>query len=251
MRYWQPMTREAVTAVKQFAPDRIVLLPLYPQYSTTTTCSSLTEWRKEAQRQRLTAQTHEVCCYPFEAGFVAAVTEMLTEALSRTKPEISYRVLFSAHGLPKRVVERGDPYQWQVERTVEAILGRLILKDLDYSICYQSRVGPLEWIGPDTDAEIRRAGAEGKGLIVVPVAFVSEHSETLYELDIAYGKLAAESGVSDYLRVATARTHQSFIEALASLVGLALNCNRPVTCAPGRICPPGRACGQEKNRKDA
>ena len=246
MRYWHPLTRETVAAVRGFAPDAIVLLPLYPQYSTTTTRSSLEEWRKEAKRQRLTAPTHEVCCYPFESGFAGSLAEMLTEALSRAKPEHSYRVLFSAHGLPKRVVERGDPYQWQVERTVEAVLARLTLKDLDYTISYQSRVGPLEWIGPDTDAEIRRAGAEGKGLIVLPVAFVSEHSETLYELDIAYGKLAQESGVPDYIRVATVRTQRAFIEALACLTGLALSKNGPVTCAPGRICPPDRVCGQDK-----
>ena len=251
MRYWQPLTKETVTAVKAFAPDRIVLLPLYPQYSTTTTRSSLDEWRREAKRQRLTAETHEVCCYPFEAGFVAALTRMLNDALARSQPGIDYRVLFSAHGLPKRVVERGDPYQWQVERTVEAVLARLTLKDLDYTICYQSRVGPLEWIGPETDAEIRRAGAEGKGLIVIPVAFVSEHSETLYELDIAYGKLAREAGVADYLRVPTVRTKRDFIEALASLVGLALGANRPVTCAPGRICPQDRACGQDKGEDRA
>lgn len=250
MRYWHPLTRETVAAVRDFAPDEIVLLPLYPQYSTTTTRSSLEEWRKEAKRQRLTAPSHEVCCYPFEAGFVGALAEMLTEALAKVKPNISYRVLFSAHGLPKRVVERGDPYQWQVERTVEAVLARLTLKDLDHNISYQSRVGPLEWIGPDTDAEIRRAGAQGKGLIVIPVAFVSEHSETLYELDIAYGKLARESGVPDYIRVPTVRTHKGFIEALACLAGLALSRKGPVTCAPGRICPPDRICGQDKGARD-
>ncbi|MSP94499.1 MAG: ferrochelatase [Alphaproteobacteria bacterium] len=251
MRYWHPMTRETVAAVRSFQPDRIVLLPLYPQYSTTTTRSSLEEWRREAKRQRLTAQAHEVCCYPFEAGFVAALTEMLNDALAHAKPGIEYRVLFSAHGLPKRMIERGDPYQWQVERTVEAILARLTLKDIDYTISYQSRVGPLEWIGPDTDAEVRRAGADGKGLIVIPVAFVSEHSETLYELDIAYGKLARETGVPDYIRVPTARTQRPFIEALASLVGLALGSKGPVSCAPGRICPRDRVCGQDEQGRGA
>src|SRR6185369_8468763 len=213
MRCWHPFTHEAVAAVKAFAPDEIVLLPLYPQYSTTTTQSSLTEWRRQANRGGISAPQHEVCCYPTETGFISALADLLSGALGKANPAISYRVLFSAHGLPKRVVDRGDPYQWQVERTVEAVLARLKRPELDWTICYQSRVGPLEWIGPATDAEIRRAGADGKGIIVVPVAFVSEHSETLVELDIEYGKLAKESGVPDYIRVPTVRTHPSFIAA--------------------------------------
>ena len=221
------------------------MLPLYPQYSTTTTRSSIQAWRKEAARQSLNIPTHDVCCYPYETGFIGAVSALLKTALLQRKRGISYRVLFSAHGLPKRIVDRGDPYQWQVERTVEALLAKLAEK-LDYTISYQSRVGPLEWIGPQTDAEIRRAGADGKGLIVVPVAFVSEHSETLYELDQAYGALAKESGVPHYLRVATVQSQPEFIEALASLCRLALGAKGPATCAPGRICPRDRSCGQDR-----
>jgi ferrochelatase len=246
MRCWHPFTHEAVAAVKAFAPDEIVLLPLYPQYSTTTTQSSLTEWRRQANRGGISAPQHEVCCYPTETGFISALADLLSGALGKANPAISYRVLFSAHGLPKRVVDRGDPYQWQVERTVEAVLARLKRPELDWTICYQSRVGPLEWIGPATDAEIRRAGADGKGIIVVPVAFVSEHSETLVELDIEYGKLAKESGVPDYIRVPTVRTHPSFIAALASLVGIALDAKTPVTSAPGRLCPRQCTCNHDR-----
>jgi ferrochelatase len=223
-----------------------VLLPLYPQYSTTTTRSSLSEWRKEAARQELKIPQHEVCCYPFEEGFVAAIAGLVAEALQNTKKEISYRVLFSAHGLPKRVIERGDPYQWQVERTVKAVVARLKKPALDWRICYQSRVGPLEWIGPATDAEVRRAAQEDKGLIIVPVAFVSEHSETLVELDIEYSKLAGEAGVPDYIRVPTVRSHPAFVEALASLVTIALGAKTPVTCAAERICPRHCVCGHDR-----
>ncbi len=244
MRCWHPMTREAVAAMKSWGPEHIVLLPLYPQYSTTTTRSSLGEWRKEAARQQLTSPSHEVCCYPSADGFVGAVAELLREALVRVKPGIAYRVLFSAHGLPKRVIDMGDPYQWQVEQSVAAILAELGRSDLDTSICYQSRVGPLEWIGPATDAEIRRSGRDGKGLIVVPVAFVSEHSETLVELDIEYGKLAREEGVPDYVRVPTVRTHPSFIGGLAGLAIAALGQATPTSCTPGRLCPAGKICGQ-------
>jgi ferrochelatase len=244
MRYWRPFAAEAIAAVKAFSPDRIVLLPLYPQYSTTTTGSSLAEWRKLARR--VGPPQHEVCCYPFEDSFVAGVSDLLANAFRAVKPELCYRVLFSAHGLPKRVIERGDPYQWQVERTVRAVIERWQGAPFEHTICYQSRVGPLEWIGPATDHEIRRAGAERKALIVVPVAFVSEHSETLVELDIEYGKLARESGVPDYIRVPTVRSHPMFIEGLARLVGVALNSPRPVNCTGGRICPAGRICGYEK-----
>jgi protoporphyrin/coproporphyrin ferrochelatase len=245
MRCWHPFTREAVQKVKQFAPDEVVLLPLYPQYSTTTGRSSLAEWRREFARQRLSIPMHEICCYPFEHGFIDALAEILLHGLERTRPGISYRVLFSAHGLPRRTVERGDPYQWQVERTVNAVVERIKPGIADWQISYQSRVGPLEWIGPATDAEVRRAGAEGKGLIVVPVAFVSEHSETLVELDIEYLKLADRSGVRDYIRLPVVGTHPSFIGGLANLIESAVYSRKPVTCAPSRICPVGRICEQE------
>src|SRR5258705_10985457 len=142
MRCWHPFTREAVKAVKAFAPERIVLLPLYPQYSTTTTRSSLAEWRKEATRQELKIPQHEVCCYPFEQGFVAAIADLVVDALQYAKKEVSHRVLFSAHGLPKRVIERGHPYQWQAGRTVEGARARLELPELHCRVCLQSRRGP-------------------------------------------------------------------------------------------------------------
>jgi ferrochelatase len=245
------MTADAVETVKAFSPERIVLLPLYPQFSTTTTASSRSEWQTLARRARLNTPLHEVCCYPFEDGFVQALCDLLENGFRSAKPELSYRVLFSAHGLPKRVVDRGDPYQWQVERTVQAVRERWRGAPFEHSICYQSRVGPLEWISPATDAEIRRAGADGKALIVVPVAFVSEHSETLVELDIEYGRLARASGVPDYIRVPTVRAHPKFIDGLARLVNAALASPGPVNCAAGRICPTGRICGHERTSAHA
>ena len=250
MRCWHPFTREAVKAVKAFAPERIVLLPLYPQYSTTTTRSSLSEWRKEAARQELKIPQHEVCCYPFEEGFVAAIADLVAEALQNTKKDVSYRVLFSAHGLPKRVIERGDPYQWQVERTVKAVIARLRNRsDLEHRrITYQSRVGRLEWISPATDAEVRRAAQEDKGLIVVPVAFVSEHSETLVELDIEYSKLAGEAGVPDYIRVPTVRSHPAFVGGACelALVTIAGGTISRLPARQGEFVPADRTCGHDK-----
>jgi ferrochelatase len=228
MRCWHPFSDGAALAVKNWAPEKIVLLPLYPQYSTTTTASSLADWQRAAKKVGLTVPTTQVCCYPAEPGFIAALADAVRETQAKAKPDIRYRLLLSAHGLPERVVAKGDPYRWQVERTASALVEALGISGLDYSICYQSRVGPLKWIGPATDAEIRRAGAEGLGVVVAPIAFVSEHSETLVELDIEYAKLARESGVADYLRAPTVGERQPFIDALADLATRA---------AFDRLCP--------------
>ncbi len=229
MRCWKPFIAEAAAAVAAFRPDHIVLLPLYPQFSTTTTGSSLTEWKRAATAAEITAPTTTICCYPDLDGFIEALTAVTRETMVGARGDLSYRLLISAHGLPKRVIARGDPYQGQVERTAAALVARLGWQD--HTICYQSRVGPLEWIGPATDTEIRRAGADGKGIVIVPVAFVSEHSETLVELDIDYATLAREAGVPDYRRVPTVGTRGEFIGALAGLVLESL------TSESGRICP--------------
>jgi ferrochelatase len=241
MRCWKPFSDEAAKAVAAWGPDRTVLLPLYPQYSTTTTASSFDDWRRAAAEAGLTKPETSICCYPEEPGFVAAAAALIREALAKRRPGIDYRLLLSAHGLPKRVIQRGDPYQGQVERSAAAIVAALGAEKLDWRVCYQSRVGPLEWIGPATDAEIRTAGAEAMGLIVAPIAFVSEHSETLVELDIEYAKLARESGARDYIRVPTVGTRTEFIEGLARLVMSALD---DKGAADARQCPAGaRRCG--------
>ena len=236
MRCWHPFSDGAARAVKAFAPDKIVLLPLYPQYSTTTSASSLKDWARAAKKLGVKAPTSRVCCYPFEPGFVAGMAARIGEVADRRKPGLSYRLLLSAHGLPKRTIAKGDPYQWQVEQSAAAVVRALNQPELEAVVCYQSRVGPLQWIGPATDAEIVRAGKDGKGVILAPIAFVSEHSETLVELDIEYRKLAAEAGVPDYRRAATVGTQAAFIEGLAGLVRAAVD-GKTVTCGDGRICP--------------
>jgi ferrochelatase len=170
---------------------------------------------------------------------VNAVADLMRQAFAGRKEGLAYRVLFSAHGLPKRTILRGDPYQWQVERSVDSIVGALGEENLDWRVTYQSRVGPLEWIGPATDLEIEKAGAEGMGLVVVPVSFVSEHSETLVELDMEYAELASRSGVPDYIRVSTVRTHPAFIAGLAEMVMGAIGENGSANCKGARICPSG------------
>jgi protoporphyrin/coproporphyrin ferrochelatase len=243
MRYWHPFSDGAARAVKTFDPDKIVLLPLYPQYSTTTTSSSLKDWARAAKKVGLAKPTSRVCCYPWEPGFVGAAAAKIRDAMAGAADGVSYRLLLSAHGLPKRTVEKGDPYQWQVEQCADAIVKALAMPELELVVCYQSRVGPLKWIGPSTDAEIIRAGQDGKGVIVAPIAFVSEHSETLVELDIEYRKLASEKGVPDYRRAATVGAHPGFIASLADLVRRAAE-DKIVTCGDGRICPTNQSrCG--------
>ncbi|MEE8244310.1 MAG: ferrochelatase [Pseudomonadales bacterium] len=238
MRYWHPMTREAVQQVADYQPDRVVLLPLYPQYSTTTTGSSVATWHRAAVAAGLRVPTRVVCCYPIENGFVQAVTENIREALAENTQSPRPRVLFSAHGLPKKVVDRGDPYQWQVEQTAAAVVEALAVDGPDWVVCYQSRVGPLEWIGPSTDDEIKRAGNDGVPLIVVPIAFVSEHSETLVELDIKYARLAKDHGVPAYVRVGTVQAASSFVMGLAGVVRTILEAEAtPCSHLARRLCP--------------
>ena len=238
MRYWHPLTEQTVSDVMAYGPERVVLLPLYPQFSTTTTGSSLAAWERAARAAGLQAETSAVCCYPEDSGFVEAVAERIRPALREAAAYGTPRLLFSAHGLPKKIVEAGDPYQWQVEQSAAAVAKALDTAELDWVICYQSRVGPLEWIGPATEAEIVRAGRDKVPIVLVPIAFVSEHSETLVELDIEYRTLADESGVPAYLRVETAGTGIPFIAGLAQLVRRSLADDRALRSQDGaRICP--------------
>lgn len=235
MRYWHPMSREVAAEVAAFAPDRVVLLPLYPQFSTTTTASSFADWTASAKAAGLDVSTAAVCCYPVESGFVAAHAASIRTALDGLG-ERPCRILFSAHGLPEKVVARGDPYPWQVERTAEAVLARLG-ETHDGVVCYQSRVGPLTWIGPSTEDEIRRAGKDGRAVVLIPIAFVSEHSETLVELDITYAELAREAGVPAYVRVPALGADDGFIAALADLVRAAAERTGVRAGGDRRLCP--------------
>jgi ferrochelatase len=239
MRCWHPFSDEAAARVREWQADEIVLLPLYPQFSITTTASSLEDWHRSAVRAGLKAPARAVCCYPNAPGFAAALAAGVAAALADWPRALPVRVLLSAHGLPKRIIERGDPYEWQVRETAAAVLKALGRPEIESVVCYQSRVGPLEWLQPATDQEIRRAGAEGRGVIVVPVAFVSEHSETLVELDMDYRDLAREAGVPRYERVPVAGTAPEFIAELARLVRQAPAAATPCPAEGVRRCPPG------------
>jgi ferrochelatase len=238
MRYWHPFTAQTVADVQAWKPDQIILLPLYPQFSTTTTASSLEEWRSTARAFGLDAPTRTICCYPAENGFIAAMAKRIGPALDEAATHGVPRLLFSAHGLPERVIEGGDPYQRHCEQTAAALVAALERPGLDWALCYQSRVGPLKWIGPSTVDEVRRAGKDKVPLVVAPIAFVSEHSETLVELDIEYRHLALSEGAAHYVRAPTVDADPAFIGALARLVGMAAEGPALQSGSGARICPP-------------
>ena len=218
MRYWKPFTETTARDVAAFAPDEVVLLPLYPQFSTTTTGSSLKAWTKA---YRGSGKVHAVCCYPEAPGFVQAHADRIEAAWRDAGSPCGVRLLFSAHGLPEKVIKDGDPYQAQIEQTAAAVASRLP-GEWDWQVCYQSRVGPLKWIGPSTIEAITAAQAESKGILITPIAFVSEHVETLVELDHEYGELAKALGVETYIRVPALGVAASFVDTLARSVEDAL-----------------------------
>jgi protoporphyrin/coproporphyrin ferrochelatase len=218
MRYWNPRSAEVVRDVISFAPDQVVLLPLYPQYSTTTTASSFREWRKTARSMGLKAPTREICCYPRQPGFVGESAALIRDSLAKAPGDTPPRVLFSAHGLPQKFVDKGDPYKHHVELSAKAIVDALGIENLDWRICFQSRVGPLEWIRPYLEDEISEAGAAGIPIVLFPLAFVSEHAETLIELDVEFKNLAETAGAPSYIRVKTVGVGAAFIDGLANIV---------------------------------
>lgn len=233
MRYWKPFSAETAREVAAFAPDEIVLLPLYPQFSATTSASSLKAWR---QAYRGIGRTRTICCYPSATGFVEAHAKAIRQRWETGGRPDRVRLLFSAHGLPERVVAGGDPYQAQVEATAAAVAAA-VPELPDWRVCYQSRVGPLKWIGPSTESEIRQAGAEGLGVVVSPIAFVSEHVETLVELDHDYALVAEAAGCAPYLRVPALGVETAFIAGLADAVLRALQGPAATSPAGPWRCP--------------
>lgn len=225
MRYAPPRAQEVVTELQKFSPERVVLLPLYPQYSTTTARSSLKEWRNVCINAGLNAEMRIIGCYPRQADFIAAHVALIRSSAPQYYGEQARGkalLLFSAHGLPQRIADAGDPYPGQIYHTATAIAAALGLESGEWEISYQSRVGPLKWLQPGTDARLRAAGAAARPVVLVPISFVSEHSETLVELDRELRHVAETSGVPEYIRVPALGVQPDFIHGLASLVRGAL-----------------------------
>ena len=215
MRCWHPRADDVIKNVKSYNPEEIILMPLYPQYSAATSGSSIKEWNDVCKKNNYKIKTSIICCYPTDKNFINAHTK---EIKKKIKDLNDYKLIFSAHGLPEKNIKKGDPYQWQVEQSVNKIVETLNYNDLDWILSYQSRVGPLKWIGPSTDNEIINASKKNKTILLVPIAFVSEHSETLVELDIEYKKLAIENGCKNYYRVPALGTNKDFINSLYKLI---------------------------------
>jgi ferrochelatase len=241
MRYWHPFAAEAVKAVKAFEPDRILLLPLYPQFSTTTTGSSLRDWHEQAARGGLVAPTTSVCCFyndeDYAASIAALVDEGIADARAKLAPGAKLRLLFSAHGLPESIVKAGDPYQAEVEASVAAVMARLVDADVEHVVCYQSRATPQKWISPSTIECIEQAGVDKIAVLLVPIAFVSDHIETLVELDIENAELAHEKGVPGYFRAKVPNDDGRFVKALAGVARRAVAGGEGLCSHRG-----GRAC---------
>ena len=234
MRCWHPRAEKVVNEVRSFNPEEIILLPLYPQFSASTSASSIREWENICKINNYKIKTSTICCYPTDKNFIKAHAIEINKKINGIN---NYKLIFSAHGLPEKNIKKGDPYQWQVEQTVNEIVKYLNIQNLDWILSYQSRVGPLKWIGPSTDNVIIESSKLGKNLIIVPVAFVSEHSETLVELDIEYKKLALDNGCIKYIRVPALGVNDTFIESLSNLI-----INKDKNQFNGKIFPPINKC---------
>jgi ferrochelatase len=215
MRCWDPRAEKVIKEVIIYKPDEIILMPLYPQYSVATSGSSIKEWKDVCKKNNYKIKTSTICCYPIDKNFINAHTK---EVNKKIKDLNNFKLIFSAHGLPEKNIKKGDPYQWQIEQSVNKIVENLNYDNLDWILSYQSRVGPLKWIGPSTDNIIIENSKIGKHIVLVPIAFVSEHSETLVELDIEYKKLAEDNGCKQYIRVPALGTNEDFIKAMSELV---------------------------------
>lgn len=242
MRYWHPMSDEAVSAVQSWGAEEVLLIPLYPQFSTTTTGSSITAWNEACETAGLRVPTTALCCFHSDESYARATARMVQEAYDKARaelpPEVPLRILFSAHGLPESIIKSGDPYQWQVESSVAAVISHLEIPDLDSIVCFQSRVTPQKWIGPSTEDEIERAAKQKVAILISPIAFVSEHSETLVELDVEYREEADHLGIPGYFRVPAQNSDVGFITAMANLVQRTRDSDRALCSFAGaRQCP--------------
>ena len=220
MRYWHPFTEEAIARIKRDGINQLVILPLYPQFSISTSGSSFRiledMWEKDPTLRQI--QYTLIPSWYDDANYLGAMADLIAEELKKFPDPDQVRIFFSAHGVPQSYVEEaGDPYQHEIEECT-----RLIMQTLNrpnpYTLAYQSRVGPVEWLKPYTEDALQELGEAGvKELLVVPISFVSEHIETLQEIDIEYRELAEEAGIENFQRVPALNSHPQFIQALADL----------------------------------
>ena len=273
MRYWKPFAKNAAEKIAKYQPDEIIFLPLYPQFSTATSQSSFDDFESQLKKAGISASINpsedqiaikKVCCYFDDEEFILSHAKLIKKKLQEHefRSPSEFRILFSAHGLPQKIIDAGDPYVFQVEATVTKVMEKLqellekneVLgfkkaqndksavkndEEIDFQTCYQSKVGPLKWTTPSLGDEITRVAKDGKTPVITPIAFVSEHSETLVELDIEYKELAEKLGVKKYVRVEALNIDGHFIKSLTKICRSVSSQNPGfyVGCKKGRACP--------------
>jgi ferrochelatase len=220
MRYWHPSTDEALDELEAAGCTRLLALTMYPHYSIATTGSSLAELRRVMKRRRTKLPLDAIESWYDHPGYLDAMAAGARAAFASLPAGARPTILVSAHGLPQHFIDDGDPYCDHVKATMAGIFERLPeAAGLPKVLAYQSRVGPVPWIGPSTEETIDRLAAEGvKELLVLPISFVSDHVETLYEVDMLYGEQAAKRGITTFVRAASLNDAPAFLDALASLV---------------------------------
>jgi ferrochelatase len=252
MRYSKPFAEAALEEVIKYQPENLILLPLYPQFSSSTSGSSIEEFgnliTKNIKRFEQEVAMKIICCYPEEPEFIKSHAILIKQTLMQNANQkiTDFRLLFSAHGLPQKIINKGDPYVFQIKKTTDKIMTLLseilpkIEEEIDFHICYQSKVGPLEWTSPSLEHELKRAAIDKKIPVIIPISFVSDHSETLVELDIDYKNLAKDLGIPLYLRVPALNVESHFIKSLANICKTTAN-NQEALFFSGtqniRICP--------------
>ncbi len=269
MRYWHPFAADVAQEVAQYQPDQIIFLPLYPQFSASTTQSSFDDFEEALKKAGVKASIapkndeiaiKKVCCYFDDDEFILSHAKLLKNAIlaANFRDLSQFRLLFSAHGLPQKNIDAGDPYVFQVEATTKKVMSKLYellakegafhlqmpnseenIAKIDHQVCYQSKVGPLQWTTPSLDDEIKRVAKDQKSPVITPIAFVSEHSETLVELDIEYKELADELKIAKYIRVPALNIDGHFVKSMTKIVKSVAGQDAGffVGCKKGRICP--------------
>jgi protoporphyrin/coproporphyrin ferrochelatase len=217
MRYWKPTSDQALEGLRRAGVDRLLSVTQYPQYSIATTGSSVNELLRAMKRRKMMLPIDRIDAWYNHAGYLDAMAARARAALETFPQDARPTILVSAHGLPKHFIEAGDPYCGHIKVTMKGILERL--PRLPAVLAYQSRVGPVEWIGPSTGEEIDRLAREGvKDVLVIPISFISDHIETLYEVDMLYGDQAKARGIRTFKRMESLNDFPPFLDALADLV---------------------------------
>jgi len=222
MRYWRPFTADAIRLMERHAPEELVLLPLYPQYSKTTTGSSLNEWRRRFQPNGWNPRVHVVGEFHQDEDYLQSVVNAVNRSLADFPDPARVDMVFSAHSVPVSVIDQGDPYQRQIERTVDLVWQRGGWTGRRH-LCYQSKVGASKWLGPSMHETVKQLAAAGsKQMLVIPISFVSDHVETLHEIDQEHRREAASLGITGFRMVPGLNDSAAFIAALARLVRRAI-----------------------------